>query len=62
MDNGLRTCPYCGLGAILKTNKDRLKGDTYTATCRDTSCIGRNYKKYVTAKAAADAWNRRAEK
>ena len=57
----LRPCPFCGSDAELKTYRDNLRGDAFAAMCKKTDCPGRTYKKHATAKAAAEAWNRRAE-
>lgn len=58
--NELLCCPFCGGNAELKTYCDKLRGDTFAAMCKKTDCPGRTYKKHVTPKAAAEAWNRRA--
>lgn len=57
----LRPCPFCGGNAELKTYRDKLRGDTFAAMCQKTDCPGRTYRKRATSKAAAEAWNRRAE-
>lgn len=57
----LRPCPFCGGNAELKTYRDKLRGDTFAAMCQKTDCPGRTYRKHATSKAAAKAWNRRAE-
>lgn len=55
----LMPCPFCGGDAYVKVNPDRLKGDSFTAMCKRTMCLGRNYKKWPSARAAAIAWNTR---
>lgn len=57
----LRPCPFCGGEAVLKTYRDNLRGNTFSARCKKTDCPGRTYRKYAASKAAAEAWNRRAE-
>lgn len=57
----LRPCPFCGGEAVLKTYRDNLRGDAFAAMCQKTDCPGRTYRKRATSKAAAEAWNRRAE-
>lgn len=56
----LKHCPFCGKAAKIRVKPDRLLGDRYIPQCTGTNCPGRNYRCWHSEKAAADAWNRRA--
>lgn len=57
----LKSCPFCGGEAEIRHKVDSIIGDNYIARCKRTACLGRSYKKWATAEAAANAWNRRAD-
>lgn len=60
MSDKLKPCPFCGKAAHMRVKPDRLLGNRYIPQCTDTNCPGRTYRYYHTEKAAAGAWNRRA--
>ena len=55
MEKSLRPCPFCGGKARVVKKEDRLRGDSFRATCERTNCLGRNYKLWPTAQKAAAA-------
>lgn len=58
----LKPCPFCGgeaeMGAV-RSCYSHWEPEGFIPRCKNTKCIGRVYRKFHTAKAARNAWNRR---
>lgn len=53
----LKPCPFCGKPADMLVTPDHKDTYLYTPQCPDTTCPGRNYRKYRSEEDAINKWN-----